>query len=187
MSEVSVARRYAVAMIQVSSDDNVVDQVGTDLVDFNNLLDANNGKLRHTLCTPLFSSDERTAVLDALLPKLGMHGPSVNFVKLVNAKGRLPAIGKIARAYGDLADELAGRVNVRVTTAEPMSAQIEAEVKAAMEKSTGKSVILNADVDSALIGGMVARVGGKVYDSSIRTRLESIKLSLLNAQAPGQA
>jgi len=187
MSDVSVARRYAVAMIEVASNDNAIDQVGADLHGFNALLDAHDGKLRHTLCTPLFSADERTNVLEALLPKLGLHPLSLNFLKLVNGKGRLPAIGEIAVAYGDLADKRAGRVKVRVTTAEPMSPQIEAEVKAAMEKSTGKTVILATDVDPELIGGMVARVGGKVYDSSVRTRLESIKLTLLNAQNPGQA
>jgi len=187
MSEVSVARRYAVAMIEVASSDNAVDQVGEDLRGFNSLLDAHDAKLRTTLCTPLFSAAERTEVLDALLPKLGMHKLSVNFIRLVNAKGRLPAIGRIAEMYGDLADEMAGRIKVLVTTAEPMSAQIESEVKAAMEATTGKTVILEADVDAGLIGGMVARVGGKVYDSSVRTRLQSIKQTLLNAQSPGQA
>ncbi len=187
MSEVSVARRYAVAMIDVASEESAVDQVGADLHGFNALLDADDGKLRHTLCTPLFSADERAAVLDNLLPKLGLHPLSVNFLKLVNGKGRLPAVGRIAELYGQLADDLAGRIHVRVTTSEPMSPQIEAEVKAAMESTTGKSVILDSDVDESLIGGMVARVGGKVYDSSVRTRLQSIKQALLNAQSPGQA
>jgi F-type H+-transporting ATPase subunit delta len=187
MSEVSVARRYAVAMIEVAAAEKAVDQVGDDLRNFHDILQANDGQLQNTLCTPLFSADERTAVLQEILPKLGLHKLSVNFVKLVNAKGRLPAMGRIAEMYGDLADEMAGRVKVRVTTAEPMSAQIEAEVRAAMEASTGKSVLLNTDVDPELIGGMVARVGGKVYDSSVRTRLRSIKQTLLNAQSPGQA
>ena len=187
MSEVSVARRYAVAMIQVAANEDTVDQVGEDLRGFNHVLDAHDGKLRDALCTPLFSADERTKVLDAVLPKLGLNPLSVNFIRLVNAKGRLPAIGRIAEMYGELADELAGRIKVQVTTAEPMSAQIEAEVKSAMEQSTGKAVILEPDGDPELIGGRGARVGGKVFDSSVRTRLQSIQQTLLNAQSPGQA
>jgi F-type H+-transporting ATPase subunit delta len=93
----------------------------------------------------------------------------------------------IAQAYRAQADERAGRVKVSVTTAEPMSPQIEAEVRTALEASTGKTVTLEAHVDPDLIGGMVARVGGKVYDSSIRTRLLDIRQSLIVSRSPAEA
>ncbi len=187
MPEHSVARRYAEALIDVASEAKAADQVGTDLIAFTALLDAGDGQLRHALCTPLFSSAERSAVIDDLLPKLKLHQLTNNFLQLVNTKGRMAVVGDIAEVYGRLADERAGRIKVFVTTAEPMSDAMAAEVKDAMSKTTGKDVIIEASVDASLIGGMIAKVGGKVYDSSIRSRLAQIKQQLIHAQTVAQA
>lgn len=187
MSDILVARRYAEAMIDVATEQDAVEQVGKDLAAFDALLKDHDGQLYSALCTPVFSGKERTDVLEALLPKLGMHALTSNFIQLVNAKSRLYAIGEIAKVYGDIADERAGRVTVRVTTAEAMSDAIAQEVRDAMTKATGKEVILQADVDATLIGGMIARVGGKVYDSSIRSRLRDIERALVANQGPAQA
>lgn len=187
MPEISVARRYADAMIDVAAEQNAADAIGIDLDGFTKLLDAHDGLLRRTLCTPVFSTEERTAVLQELLPKLGINPLTANFLSLLNDKGRLSAIDAIASAYRDRADEKAGRLSVRVTTAEAMSADIAKEVKAALSKATGKDVVLAADVDPDLIGGMVVRVAGRVYDSSIRTRLQDVRRTLLSAQTPAVA
>ena len=187
MPDVSVARRYAQAMIELASEAGVVDRVGQDLATFVALLDANDGLLRNALFNPVFTTEERQGVLDQVVPRLGLHELSANLIFLVNDKSRLPYLGDIASNYGDLADERAGRVKVEVATAEPMSPQIEAEVRAALEKATGKSVILSTHVDKALIGGMVARVGGKVYDSSLRTRLRNMRQALLRSPVVAEA
>ena len=187
MSDITVARRYAGAMIDVAAEQDAVEEVGNNLIAFHDLLQDNDGQLYRALCTPIFSGKERTAVLEALLPKLGMHALTNNFIQLVNAKSRLYAIGDIAKVYSELADERAGRVTVQVTTAEPMSDAIAAEVRQAMAEATGKEVVLQADVDPALIGGMIARVGGKVYDSSIRSRLRDLERALVANQGPAQA
>jgi F-type H+-transporting ATPase subunit delta len=92
----------------------------------------------------------------------------------------MPIVPAIALAYRDIADERAGRQRVTVQTAEPLSPQLQAEVRSALESTTGKTVILKTEVHPELIGGLVARVGDIVYDSSIRTRLEQMKLALLN-------
>jgi F-type H+-transporting ATPase subunit delta len=89
--------------------------------------------------------------------------------------------------YSAAADELNGRVRVRVSTAEPLTAEMTAEVKLALQKITGQDVVLDTHTDEALIGGLVARVGGTVYDASIRTRLNDIKQRLLTAQIPAEA
>ena len=187
MPDTRVASRYAEAMIEVAAEADAVDAVGADLSAFNELLDANEGQLRSVLCTPLFSGDERSAVLNDLLPKLGMNPLSCNLLRLANDKGRLDIVGQIASAYSKLADERAGRVAVHVTTAVPITDAIAEEIKSAMAKSTGKDVVLHTDVDPELIGGMVARVGGKLYDSSIRTRLEALKRALVRAGPVGEA
>lgn len=187
MPDISVSRRYARAMIEVASEANAVDRIGEDLQRFVRLLEEGGGDLRTALLTPVFTVDEREQVLNALLPRLDLHPLTANLLKLANQKRRLPLIANIARAYRDQADELAGRVRVRVSTAEPLTPQLEMEVRAAMERVTGKKVILETQVDPSLIGGLVARVGSRVYDSSIRTRLQNLKQALLSTQVPGQA
>ncbi|NCG20017.1 MAG: ATP synthase F1 subunit delta [Rhodobacterales bacterium] len=181
MPEHKVARRYAEALIDVASEANAADQVGADLRGFTALLRAGEGQLRDALCTPLFSSAERGSVIEELLPKLALHKLSSNFLRLVNTKGRMAVVGDIAEVYGRLADERAGRIKVFVTTAESMTDAMAAEVQDAMSKTTGKEVILETTVDASLIGGMIAKVGGTVYDSSIRSRLTQIKQQLLHA------
>ncbi len=187
MPEISVARRYAQAMIDVAAEADAVERIGDDLKRFVTLLDAHDGQLRAAMCTPVFTVEERSAVLDALLPRLDAHPLAASFLRLANDKRRLPIIDDIAATYASLANARAGRVSVTVSTAEPMSPQIELAVKDAMARVTGKEVLLDSSVDASLIGGMVARVGGKVYDSSIRTRLEGIKVALLRSQTPGIA
>ena len=185
MGESSVARPYATALIELSREARTTDRVAGDLKRFVALLQ--NPDLRRVLCTPLFGSAERTRVLDALLGRLGLSPLATHFIRLLDDKGRLPNVEAIVAAFDELADEAAGRVRVLVATAEPMTPHIEAEVRATLERSLGKSIVLTSRVEPALIGGMVATIAGKVYDSSIRTRLEQLRYSLLQAQMPAQA
>jgi F-type H+-transporting ATPase subunit delta len=184
MADSKVSRRYAAALIELAKGADAVDPVAADLKRFVGLL---HGELERALCTPLFPADERTNVLNALLPRLELHPLAADFLRLLDEKGRFPQVRSIVGAFDELADEAAGRVRVEVATAEPMSPQIEAELRSILERSLGKQVVLTPKVDPQLIGGMVASIGSKVYDSSIRTRLEQIKLSLINAQMPAQA
>jgi len=174
-----VARRYAQAMIEVAAEVDAVDTVSNDLQRFVALLDANDGQLRDALCSPVFTTEERGAVLSELLPRLSLHEMAANLLRLVNDKGRFAAMPDIAEAFLTFADDRAGRQQVHVTTAEPMTPQVEAEVRSALEKATGKTVRLSTKVDPTLLGGLIAKVGGTVYDSSIRTRLEQLKHTLI--------
>lgn len=178
MAHDAVARRYAQALIDVAAESGRVDAVGADLHRVVQLLDAHEGLLRDALSSPVFTSEERGAVLDVLLPRLGLHELTANLLRLCNDKGRLSSLGAIAASYAQLADVAAGRQMVEVVTAVPLTPQVEAEVRAALERSTGKTIRLSTRVDPSLIGGMVAKVGGTVYDASIRNRLEQLKHSL---------
>jgi len=177
-----VARRYAQALIEVADEAGAIDQVGTDLQSFAQVLDAHEGMLGDALSSPVFTTEERGAVLDGVLPKLSLHPLAANLLRLVNDKRRFPVLRDIVTAYGELADERAGRQQVLVTTAEPLTPQVEAEIRQALEKSTGKTVRLTTKVDPSLLGGLVAKVGGTVYDSSLRTRLDQIKHALVSSE-----
>jgi F-type H+-transporting ATPase subunit delta len=93
-------------------------------------------------------------------------------------KDRFAALPDIAREYRGIADALAYRVRATVTTATPASPALQGEIARALSIATGKTVVVNATVDPQLLGGMVARVGGRVFDASLRTRLESLQVTL---------
>lgn len=176
----AVSRRYAQALIALAEEEGAVDRVGSDLDRFVSSGDLDDRALAVALESPVFTSEERRAVLDQVLPKLGFHTLTSNLLRLANDKRRMALVPAIALAYRDIADQRAGRQRVTVQTAEPLSPQLEAEVRAALESTTGRTVILKSEVHPELIGGLVARVGDTVYDSSIRTRLEQMKQALLN-------
>jgi F-type H+-transporting ATPase subunit delta len=174
-----VSRRYAQALIEVAAAEDAIGPVGADLDRFVALLRANGDQLGGPLSSPVFTSEERRGVLDAVLPSMNLHPLVSNLLRLANDKGRMALVPAITEAYRDMADRRADRVRVIVETAEPLTPQLEIEVRASLEVMTGKTVLLESRVKPELIGGIVARVGDKVYDSSLRTRLEQMRQTLL--------
>jgi F-type H+-transporting ATPase subunit delta len=182
MADGSIARRYAKALVALGQEEGgITDALTQELEAAVAALQANNGQLLEALCHPALSPSERKAVLDAVLPKLNIQPLLQNFLKLLLDKQRfahLPAIAADARRQ---ADELAGRARAVVTTASKLTAAMEKEVKATLEKATGKEILLEAHIDPSLIGGMVAQVGGKVFDASVKTRLSELRQQLLDS------
>lgn len=187
MANSTVARRYAKAFLELAQDVGEVDRLGKDLSTMLAVSNIENGLVTQVLANPVFTREERLTVLDAILPKLNLHQLTSNLLHLLVERGKFAALPAIAELYASAADEAAGRMRVRVETAEPLTPQLEAEIKAALEKTTGREVLIDPVVEPALIGGMVARVGSKVYDSSLRTRLQQIKQELMNARVPAEA
>ncbi len=178
MNEGSIGRRYAKALLELAREESAVDRIGEDLARVQRACDVNNAQLGLVMSNPVFTQSERRAVLDAVLPTLALHAHAVNFMKLLLDKDRFSALNDIVREYGVLADLEANRVRATVTTSGALSKGMKDAVSASLAATTGKKVVLETKVDPALIGGMVARVGGTVYDASLRTRLEELQLSL---------
>jgi len=187
MAERALARRYARAFIDLAEETDDVESLGEHLNNAVTALRDHDDLLFNALCNPVFTLDERRRVLGDVLPRMGLHAMVENLLKLMLSKGRFELLPLVHAAYRDAADTKAGRARVRVDTAEPLTPQLEAEVRASLETVTGKTVILETRVDPALIGGMVARVGGKVYDASIKNRLESLKQALLSNAVAAEA
>ena len=183
MSDENVARRYAEALIEVAAEVGRVEQVASDLRRFEEVLLGFDRKLFDALASPVFTAEEREGVLNAILPRLGLDGITSNLLRVIGRNRRFAAFPSIRAAFNDLADARNGRVRVKVSTAEPLTPQLELEIKAALEAATGKAVLVDHSIDPSLIAGMVARVGGTVYDSSLRTRLHQLKHHLVIAQA----
>jgi len=178
MTSGSLPRRYAKALLELGQESDKADAIGVQFDAFVALCLANEGQVHGVMVNPGFTHAERRAVLDALLSRLSLHPMLINFLRLVLDKNRFAALPDMAREYRDLADAAANRVRATVTTAVPASAALHAEIATALSAATGKTVVVEGNVDPALLGGMVARVGSRVFDASLRTRLESLQVTL---------
>lgn len=179
MAAGSVSRRYARALFSIGVDRGTFEQLGKEL-DAVAELWVGSSELREALANPVFKASEKRAVMEKILPRLAPTLDVQKFVLLLLERRRLPAVPNIARAYRDMADEHTGRVRATVTSAQPLAAAELERVRQSLARRTGKQVLIEASVDSALIGGLVARVGDLVLDGSVRTQLGTLRDKLLN-------
>ena len=175
----SAARRYARALFSIGVDQASFETLGKQLEDLAALV-AGSADLRQTMASPVFKDSEKRAILEKLLPRVATSRLVYNFALLVLERGRIGELPRIARAYQELADAHAGRVRATVTSARTLDPAALAGVQHALERRTGKKVLIETVVDPELLGGVVARVGDLVLDGSIRTRLAGMREKLLN-------
>ncbi len=187
MAELNAARRFAAALESLAVEADAAETVGDDLASLLEALQSEGGELFRALTNPVITVEERAGVLGAILPRLSLQQLTQNFVRLLSDRGRMGLLPDITRVYTELMDARLGRVRVLVSTVDPLSPQLEAELTAAFEKATGKTVLLDARIDTSLLGGLVARIGSRVYDASLRRRLEDLKHRLINAPALAEA
>ena len=113
------------------------------------------------------------------LKRLGIGGLTANFLKLVTSNRRLFSIQDIIKAYRALAAKARGEVTAEVTSAVPLNNEQTAALKDTLKASVGKDVTLQARVDpSVLLGGLIVKVGSRMIDSSLRTKLQNLKVVL---------
>jgi F-type H+-transporting ATPase subunit delta len=175
----SVARRYARALFAIGVDKGKFEAFGRE-IDALAALWTGSADLREALSNPVFRLDQRRAILDKLLPQVAPSPEVKSFALLLLGRLRIPALPAIARAYKTLVDEKLGRVQALVTSAKPLDPATAVSVQRALERRTGKKVVMESTVDPSLIGGIVARVGDLVFDGSLRTRLETLRSRILN-------
>jgi F-type H+-transporting ATPase subunit delta len=175
-----VSGRYATALFELARDEKVVDAVTADLDKFSALL-KESPELVRLVRSPVFGADVQGKALGAVLDKAGITGISANFLKLLAANRRLFAVADVIRAYRALVAKFKGEATADVTVAENLSDKNLEALKTALKSVTGKDVTLNINVDPAIIGGLVVKLGSRMVDSSIRTKLNSIKHAMKEA------
>lgn len=173
----SLARRYARALMSIGTDDGSYEKLGREVRDLAGAMDQSS-ELTGVLANPAFPRAEREKVLLAVLRRIGA-GPVVqNFTRLLLDRERLGRVPDISRELDAMIDDKVGRVSAEVTTAGPLSPAQLGQLKAALEKLSGKTVQLEKREDPSILGGVVARVGDIVYDGSLRTQLEQLREQL---------
>ena len=175
--ESGVAERYAIALFELARDSGALDSVEDDLKRFAGFIEES-ADLRRLVRSPVFSADEQLRAISAVLDKAEIGGFVGNFIRVAAHNRRLFAVPDMITAFGRLLARHRGEVSAEVTSAEPLSDVHLADLKAALKASLGKDVALETRVDSSLIGGLIVRVGSRMIDGSIKTKLNSLKLAM---------
>jgi F-type H+-transporting ATPase subunit delta len=173
-----VAGRYASALFSLARDERKTDEVAAALASFDALI-AESEDLRRLVRSPVFSAREQVKALAAILERAEIAGVAANFIKLVAAKRRLFAIRDMIRDYGLLYDAGRGVAHAEVTSAEPLDDANVAALKETLRvASGGKDVRLTAKVDASIIGGLVVKLGSRMVDGSLKTKLNAIRIRM---------
>ena len=175
-----VAGRYAMALFDLARDEKSVDAVKAELDKFDAIL-TESQDLERLVRSPVFTSDIQGKALGAVLEKAGITGIAANFLKLLTANRRLFIIRDAITAYRALVAKYKGEATADVTVAEPLNDKNLDSLKAALKAVTGKDVTLNVKVDPSIIGGLIVKLGSRMVDSSLRTKLNSIKHAMKEA------
>jgi F-type H+-transporting ATPase subunit delta len=175
-----VSGRYATALFELARDERSIDAVKADLDKFDAMLNES-ADLKRLVRSPVFAADAQSKALSAVLEKAGIAGISANFLKVLTANRRLFAVADMIRAFRALVAKFKGEASADVTVAEPLSDKNLDALKSALHAISGKDVTLNVKVDPSIIGGLVVKLGSRMVDSSLRTKLNSIKHAMKEA------
>lgn len=180
MSYDAIARRWARAIFELGKETNTVARVNEDIGSFAAMY-ASNAELSGVLDNPLLPEAQREAVIVEIASKMGVSDTAKGALRLLAQKRRVAALPLIARQLARLSDDEQNILRAEVTTAGVVGDDYLSKLRAELEKATGKKVSIVHRVDKSLIGGVVTRIGDRVIDGSVRTRLSSFRESLLRA------
>ncbi len=169
-----VAGRYASALFDLAEEANQVRQVEKDLIALQGLLNES-ADLKRMVRSPVFSSEDQGRSIAAVAEKAGLTPLVVNFLKVLARNRRLFAVSEMIRTFLTLAARQRGEVNAEVASAHPLSDEQLAALKDTLRASAGKDVQLITKVEPTLLGGLIVKMGSRMIDSSLRTKLTSLK------------
>ena len=176
-----VAGRYTTALFDLAREANSIDTVQADLGRFDALV-AESPDLARLVRSPVFSADEQLNALSRVLERAGVGGLPAQFLKLVTKNRRMFAVREMVRAFRNLVAQHRGETTAEVTVAEEIKDDHVAALRNALNAVSGKKVDLKVRVDPAIIGGLVVKLGSRMVDSSLRTKLNSIKHAMKEAR-----
>lgn len=174
-----VARNYAAALVALAERHGQVEQYGL-------LLDALAGavdvepRIRHVLESPRVHKAAKKRILEQAL-KGTAPAPLVRFLEAVVQRGRQGMLADISEAYQDLVDRHLGRVHAGVTTARSVDETLAREITARLTAAIGKTVVPHFRVEAAVVGGVIVRVGDRVFDGSLRRKIRLLRHRMLHA------
>ena len=172
-----VAGRYATALFELGLEANALDKILNDLNSFHEAMDAAED-LRRLVKSPVFTPDEQLRAISAVLEEIKIDGLTANFLKLVAKNRRLFATPDMIKAFRALLAHHRGQTSAQVITAATLEDGQVRALQQALNAALGKDVELDQRVDPALLGGLVVKIGSRMIDTSLRTKLNSLKVAM---------
>jgi len=172
-----VADRYAGSLHELAAQAGSVAAVEADLGRIETLL-AGSEDLTRLIMSPVFSADDQYKAISAVADKAGIGGLAGNFLRVVAKNRRLFAVPAMIRSFRRIAAEHRGEVAAEVTSAHALTPAQQTELKTALKGVAGKDVSIAVTVDPSLLGGLVVKIGSRQIDTSLKTKLNSLKLAL---------
>ena len=177
MARVASAKRHAQAVFQIAQEKDEVEKWRSELITIAVILA--DPQLRAILEDPKIRLGDKENLIKKLLPEISQL--ALNFVYLLVAKQRLGILEPIVSEYERMADAHMGLEHAKVITAVPIDEESKKKLSERLAAITGKKIVLTTEVDPAIIGGFIARVGDELIDGSTRSKLESLKRRLIQA------
>jgi F-type H+-transporting ATPase subunit delta len=175
-----VGQRYAQALFELARDGGSLAQVEADLKGLKSLY-RESADLRRLLIAPGFGAEDKAKGLDAVGAAAGFDAMTRKFMGLLARNRRTTAIPAVIAAFERMAAEHRGTVSAEVVSAVPLTAAQLQAVTASLRSSLGKLPELETRVDPAILGGLKVRVGSRLFDASLKTRLDQMKYALKRA------
>jgi len=173
----AIAARYASSLFEVALEEGKQDAVEKDLADFD-LMIRESADLTRLVRSPVFGAAEQLKALDAVLATAKIGGLAANLLRVMARNRRLFAAGAVLGEYRKLLAAHRGEATAEVTVARELTPELAKELKTTLDGVAGKGVTVHTTVDPSILGGMVVRIGSRQIDTSIRTKLSSLKLAL---------
>jgi F-type H+-transporting ATPase subunit delta len=172
-----LAGRYATAIFELAQEENSIPALESDFAALKQMI-RGSADLARLVRAPVFGSDAQKKGMDAILHRMEAAPLTRRFVLTLTAKRRLFALLDVIGAFEGLVARMRGEVSADVTSARPLNDAEIAELKATLKTSLGRDAKLDAHVDPSLLGGLVVKVGSRMIDSSIRTKLNGLRAAM---------
>jgi len=172
-----LAGRYATAAFELARDEGALDALASDLSALKGLL-SGSPELTRLVRSPAFSREEQASGMQAVLRQANASPLATKLVLLLARKRRLFILGDVISAFETLLARHRGEVAASVTTARALDAQETEELKQVLKQNLGREPKLELHVDPSLLGGLVLRIGSRMIDSSLRTKLDGLRIAM---------
>ena len=173
----SLAGRYATAVFELAKEENAVDATEHDFLALKAMM-ADSSDLYRLVRAPVFSSEEQEKGMKAILAAMQASPLTTRTVLLLAAKRRLFILSDVIRSFEKMVERLRGEISAQVTSARPLTDAQTTELKNILRTKLGREARLETKVDPSLLGGLVVKVGSRMIDSSLRTKLDGLRLAM---------
>jgi F-type H+-transporting ATPase subunit delta len=172
-----VPGRYASALFELANEQKAVPATAQALNGFQAVVDESE-ELQRVMQSPVFKAEDQLAAIDAIAAKGKLSGIALNFLRVMAQNRRLAAVPAAIGAFNTLVAQAKGETTAEVTSAEALSAKQVADLKTALKAAIGSDVVLTSKIDPAILGGLIVKVGSRMMDNSLRTKLNSLKVTM---------